>query len=128
MSDPEYSELVVDHFERPRNLGILTAAHDVIQGKAGSRVQGAEFVLTARIANSKVAEVRFEAYGCPHCIAAGSVITGALMGGDLEDIQQWSWRELAQQLQIPTSKRGRLLILEDAVRAMAADWAGRLSS
>jgi NifU-like protein involved in Fe-S cluster formation len=122
MSDAEYNELVVDHFERPRNVGTLISAGNVIQGKAGRRDQGAEFVLTARVADERIADARFEAYGCPHCIAAGSLLTTSLIGSDQERIRQWSWRELAQQLQVPTAKRGRLLILEDAVRAMAADW------
>ena len=127
VSDPEYSseysELVVEHFERPRHVGTLAAADGVIQGRAGRRDQGAEFGLTARIADNRIVEARFEAYGCPHCVAAGSLLTEAVIGSELAPLRAWSWRQLADQLQVPTSKRGRLLILEDAVRAMAEDWA-----
>lgn len=125
MAEPEYSSLVIEHFEAPRNVGAFAPAADVIQGQAGRRDHGAEFRLTARVADARIAEARFEAYGCPHCVAAGSWLTSQLVGVDRERLLAWSWRDIAQALQVPTAKRGRLLILEDAVRAMAEDWRKR---
>jgi len=125
MSDPEYSELVIEHFERPRRVGTLAPAADVVIGRAGRRDQGAEFALAARIVDDRIADTRFEAYGCPHCVAAGSWLAEALVGADRDRLQRWSWRELADALEVPTAKRGRLLILEDAVRALAEDWRRR---
>jgi nitrogen fixation NifU-like protein len=119
--EPDYSSLVIEHFESPRNVGAFAAAPDVIAGQAGRRDHGAEFRISARIAGDRIADARFEAYGCPHCVAAGSFLTTTQVGADRQRLEQWSWREIAQLLQVPTSKRGRLLILEDAVRAMAAD-------
>jgi nitrogen fixation NifU-like protein len=125
MSDPAYSNVVTEHFDRPRNVGVLATAPDVISGRAGSREQGAEFRLTARVAEDRIVEARFQVFGCPHCVAAGSILTDTLVGKDLAFLRTWSWRELASQLELPTTKRGRFLILEDAVRAMADDWARR---
>lgn len=120
--EPDYSALVLEHFESPRNVGAFAPAPDVITGRAGTREQGAEFRLSARLVDGRIAEARFEAYGCPHCVAAGSYLMTSLVGADRERLAQWSWREIAQALQVPTAKRGRLLILEDAVRAMSEDW------
>ncbi len=125
MAEPAYSALVVEHFEAPRNVGAFAPADDVIEGRAGRREHGAEFRLSARIADAKIAAARFEAYGCPHCVAAGSWLTTQLVGADRERLAAWSWRDIAQALQVPTTKRGRLLILEDAVRALAEDWRRR---
>ena len=125
MSEPEYSALVVEHFERPRNAGTFAPAEDVVIGRAGRRDQGAEFALAARIVDGRIADTRFEAYGCPHCVAAGSWLAESLVGANRERVQRWSWRELADALEVPTAKRGRLLILEDAVRALAEDWCRR---
>jgi nitrogen fixation protein NifU and related proteins len=124
-NDSAYSDLVLEHFEQPKNVGSLSAASDVISGQAGQRDHGAEFRLTARIERGAISEARFEAYGCPHCIAAGSLLTTRLVGMRREELERWSWREAAQVLQVPTAKRGRLLILEDAVRALAEDWRRR---
>ena len=123
MSDfPDYSALVMDHFERPRNVGAFDPADDIVSGRAGRRDQGAEFVMSARIADDKIAAARFEAYGCPHCVAAGSWLSESLVGADRDRVSRWSWRDLAEALEVPTEKRGRLLILEDAMRALAEDW------
>lgn len=126
MSESEYSPLVIEHFGRPRNAGRFAPAFDIIEGCAGSLAQGARFALSARVRDDRIAEVRFEAYGCPHCIAAGSLLSERLSGATQADLRAWTWREAAEDLQIPLEKRGRLLILEDAVRALATAWAGRV--
>lgn len=127
MSDPDYSDTVIDHFEHPRHIGSFAPGVDVIAGAGGTRERGAVFNLTARIAVSAVESVRFEVYGCPHCVAAGSWLSDRLVGCSEADLERWSWREVADALQVPLEKRGKLLLLEDAVRAMAADWKGRQS-
>lgn len=121
----EYSGVVVDHFERPRNAGRFVPAADVIEGRAGRRDQGVVFTLSARIGDSLIKSVRFEVYGCPHCIAAGSWLSERLVGRTQDELRRWSWQEVAQAIDIPPEKRGRLLILEDAVRALAEAWQRR---
>ncbi|HEX7116830.1 MAG TPA: iron-sulfur cluster assembly scaffold protein [Steroidobacter sp.] len=125
MTDPQYHPLVVEHFAHPRNAGRLEPGPDVVEGAAGRPEDGVRFVLTARIERERVADVRVEVYGCPHCIAAASWLSERLTGASQADLQAWSWREVAQSLEVPAFKRGRLLILEDAVRALARAWAGR---
>jgi NifU-like protein involved in Fe-S cluster formation len=122
---PEYNALVLEHFERPRNGGRFAPAADTIEGVAGSAAQGAMFRLSARLADRRIAQVRFEAYGCPHCLAAGSWLSECLIGATCEDLETWHWRSAADVLEVPAEKRGRLLILEDAVRALAASWRSR---
>ena len=120
--EPQYPPTVVDHFEHPRNSGRFDARAGVIRGVAGSVGHGTMFALSARVAAERIEAVRFEAYGCPHCIAAGSWLSERLVGLSRGDLQQWNWREADQQLQFPAEKRGRLLILEDAVRALSEAW------
>jgi nitrogen fixation protein NifU and related proteins len=122
VSDLDYSPLVIEHFEQPRNVGAFAPAPNVIRGHAGQREQGVEFTLTARVVGGQIAEARFEAYGCPHCVAAGSLLTSSLAGFDIDRLQRWSWRDIERLLEVPTTKRGRLLLLEDAVQAMGQDW------
>jgi NifU-like protein involved in Fe-S cluster formation len=120
--EPEYSPAVVDHFEHPRNGGRFEAGEDVIRGTAGSVAQGTVFVLSARIDRERIEAVRFEAYGCPHCIAAGSWLSERLVGLTRDQLRGWRWRDADQALHFPLEKRGRLLILEDAVRALSEAW------
>lgn len=120
-----YNCQVVEHFERPRNVGRFVACNEAIEGAAGDAAQGARFVLSAKIADEHIAELRFESYGCPHCIAAGSWLTQRLQGATCGELDSWTWREVADALDVPPEKRGRLLILEDAVRELAASWRQR---
>jgi NifU-like protein involved in Fe-S cluster formation len=120
--EPAYPTIVVEHFEHPRNSGHFAAGAGIIRGVAGSVAQGTLFALSARIAAERIEAVRFEAYGCPHCIAAGSWLSERLVGLKRAELQAWSWREADQELQFPAEKRGRLLILEDAVQALSAAW------
>lgn len=124
--EPEYAPTVIEHFEHPRNGGHFEAGEGVIRGVAGSVEQGTMFVLSARVAGDRIEAVRFEAYGCPHCIAAGSWLTERLVGLDRAQLEAWNWRDADQELRFPAQKRGRLLILEDAVRALAEAW-GRVA-
>jgi NifU-like protein involved in Fe-S cluster formation len=94
----------------------------VIVGSAGSTARGARFTLSARIGGGVIQAARFMAYGCPHIIASSSWLSERLRGCALQDLQQWNWREVAAVLQVPTEKHGRLLLLEDAVRALGEDW------
>lgn len=121
--EPEYTQVVVDHFQQPRNGGHFEAGEGVIRGVAGSVAQGTMFALSARIAEDRIEAVRFEAYGCPHCIAAGSWLSERLVGLTRAELNAWSWRDADQVLRFPLEKRGRLLILEDAVRKLSEAWA-----
>lgn len=118
-TSPDYSDLVVDHFHHPRNVGRLPAGSDIRRSHAGNRAAGAEVTFSVRIADNAVAEVRFQAFGCPHFLAAASLATERLKGLALPALPGWTAREIGQELAVPVEKRGRLLILEDAVRAAA---------
>ena len=85
----EYNALVLEHFERPRNAGRFADDIDTIDGVAGSVAHGAMFRLSAQIAQQRIAALRFEAYGCPHCLAAGSWLSERLIGATCEDLQTW---------------------------------------
>lgn len=128
MSEAPYSPLVIEHFAQPRNVGRFAAAADVIAATAGDPEQGVRFDLSARVREDRIVAVRFEVYGCPHCIAAGSLLSERLQGATQDDLRRWSWRETADALEIAAEKRGRLLVLEDAVRALAAAWQRRAES
>jgi len=120
-----YSAAVVDHFEHPRHAGRLPPGPDVIEAAAGSVADGARVVLGAKLARDRLDGLRFQAYGCPHCLAAASWLCERLQAARLEQLEAWCWREAAMALDIPVAKYGRLLTLEDAVHALAAAWRAR---
>lgn len=72
---PGYNRLVLEHFRQPRHPGSFPAGPGVLEGKAGSQGAGAEIVLSLRLEAGRVAAARFQAFGCPHFLAAASLAT-----------------------------------------------------
>ncbi len=123
-----YSPLVERHFRAPRNVGHFEPTADVLVGKSGSRDQGVEIVLSARLDNERIVALNQRVYGCPHTVAAASWLTERLVGATVDDLGRWRWREASAALEVPPEKWGRLLVLEDAVRALERSWRDRRSS
>lgn len=117
-----YSSLVERHFAAPRNVGCFDSGSDVLTGRSGSKDQGIEILLSARLENGRIVALNHLVYGCPHAIAAASWLTERLTGATLQDLGRWTWREAATALEVPPEKWGRLLVLEDAVRALEKNW------
>lgn len=117
-----YNALVTEHFHRPRHTPCHRGEPDVVVGAAGSIEAGVVFRLSAKIKGPHIAELRFEAYGCPYSIAAASLLTQRAVGFSREDASNWSSRALAKEVDLPNEKRGRLLILEDALRDLLKAW------
>ena len=66
----DYSEIVRDRFEKPRNAGRLFGP--VVTGSAGDEARGTRVEFDFRLRDGVVERGRFRAYGCPHAIAASS--------------------------------------------------------
>jgi NifU-like protein involved in Fe-S cluster formation len=104
--------------------GDLPAGDDVVRATAGDREQGAEIVLQVRVVAGRAEHLCFRAFGCPHFLATASWLTERLRGAGRAEFSEWDWREAATALEVPPAKYGRLLVLQDAVRAVAGNWPG----
>lgn len=124
MEDPRYGPEVRRRMAGLAGAGDVSPGADVVRARAGDREQGAEVVLTARVADGQVVELRFRAFGCPHFLAAASWLTDRLQGADRAAFAEWDWREAATALEVPPAKYGRLLVLQDAVHELAGNWPG----
>jgi NifU-like protein involved in Fe-S cluster formation len=122
--DPRYCAEVRRRMANLPGAGTFAQATDVATGLAGNREQGAEIELSCRIVGGQVGEARFRAFGCPHFLAAASWLTDRLRGASRNEIERWDWREVAEALEVPAAKFGRLLTLQDAVRDVARNWPG----
>ncbi len=71
-----YSDIVIDHFQHPRNAGPLEDANAV--GEDRNPVCGDHMKLMLRIEADAIAEARFQTRGCPAAIATSSMATVVL--------------------------------------------------
>jgi len=80
----QYSEIALDHFRNPRNVGALDDPDAV--GEATNPVTGAVLEIHLGIEEGWVTESRFSAQGCTATIAAGSMLTELLVGRAIDDL------------------------------------------
>lgn len=126
--DPRYSAEVRRRARAPAGAGRSPAGGDVVSGGAGDVEQGTRVELDVQVAGGRVVRAAFRAHGCPHVVAAASWVIERLRDATRGDLERWDWREVAEALDVPPAKYGRLLVLQDAVRAVARNWAGRAGS
>lgn len=114
-----YSPLVRALFERLPRAGALAAGPGKrVHGEAKALDRGAWVRLEARIDGGRVAECAFRAWGCPHVLAAAARVAACVSGMPVGDELPTDAHRLAAELDTPPEKLGRLLLVEDALRAM----------
>jgi cysteine desulfurase len=97
-------------------------------GRAGDREQGADVEVSLQVVGDRVVTARFRAFGCPHLLAAASWAVERLAGCSAAEVALWDWQEAAAELAVPPAKFGRLLTLQEAIRAAARNWPGTTRS
>jgi len=121
-----YSAAVAQHFAQPQHAGTLARSHEItLSGTAGQREHGTEVVFHVGVDAGKIDEITFQAFGCPHTIAACSVLAERLTGQPAALLDDVRTAELAASLDLPAEKTGRLLIIEDALRKCREAWDNR---
>lgn len=91
-----YSAQVLEHFEKPRNVGILEQPDASAQLE--NPVCGDVLQLTLKVTEERIAEIRFRAKGCVPAIACGSALTELLRGRTLAEAQALRREDLVQAL------------------------------
>ncbi len=73
-----YSDIVMDHIDRPRNVGWIE--QNDAEAAIGALGHPPFMCLSFRIANARIQEVRYRTFGCGPAIAAGSALTEMVNG------------------------------------------------
>ena len=127
-SDPgTYSELVRQYFANPVHAGLLSDEYnDSIVGAAAESESGARIVLSALVDKGTIRVLRYQAFGCPHLIAAAEAFCNEAEGKSVTALAELDVNGLMNRLAIPLEKIGRVFILEDAARALHITVTGAL--
>ena len=78
-----YQEVILDHYRRPRNKGVLEGATHTIT--MNNPLCGDVIELMLRVAGDRIQEARFAGRGCSISQASASMLTGRVAGRTLED-------------------------------------------
>ena len=122
-----YSDLVMDHFANPRNMGELEDPSGV--GDVGNPTCGDMMRLYLKIENDVIIDARFKTFGCGAAIASSSILTEMLKGKKIEDALKISNEAVAEALGgLPPTKIHCSVLAEDALKAALADFKKRSES
>ncbi len=117
MQDP-YSNRVRGYFVNPVHAGNLQKSYSSDVSVTVDDRQGNTIQLAAGIDGDTLQELRFRALACPHLIAAAEYFCGRFEGRATTSLREFDPRETVRELQIPVSKTGRILLLEDAIQLL----------
>ena len=114
-----YSEKVLDHYENPRNVGVLDAASKKVgTGMVGAPACGDVMRLQIKVNDDGIIEdARFKTYGCGSAIASSSLLTEWVKGKTLDEASHIKNTEIVDELELPPVKIHCSVLAEDAIKA-----------
>ena len=118
-----YGEKVLDHYENPRNVGVLDKdAKNVGTGMVGAPACGDVMRLQIQVNDEGVIEeARFKTYGCGSAIASSSLLTEWVKGKTLDQAASIKNVDIAEELALPPVKIHCSVLAEDAIKAAIKD-------
>jgi nitrogen fixation NifU-like protein len=118
-----YSDKVIDHYERPRNVGSLDKNDTTVgTGLVGAPACGDVMKLQIKIEDGVIKDAKFKTFGCGSAIASSSLVTEWVKGMTLEQAMQVKNSQIAEELNLPPVKIHCSVLAEDAVKAAIADY------
>ena len=113
-----YSEKVLEHYERPRNIGSLDDGNSSIgTGLVGAPECGDVMKLQIEVKDNKIVDAKFKTFGCGSAIASSSLVTEWVKGKTLEEAQTIKNTEIVEELSLPPVKIHCSVLAEDAIKA-----------
>ena len=119
-----YSEKVIDHYENPRNVGVMDKDDkNVGTGMVGAPACGDVMRLQIKVSEDGVIEdAKFKTYGCGSAIASSSLLTEWVKGKTLDEAGQITNVDIVEELELPPVKIHCSVLAEDAIKAAIADY------
>ncbi len=122
MKSTQYSEKTLDHFRNPRNVGTLEG-DDVAIGRVGNPVCGDLMEMYVRVTDDRIADIKFQTFGCGSAVATSSMITELVMGKTLDEALEVTRADVADALDgLPPVKMHCSNLAADALHDAINNW------
>ena len=120
-----YSEKVIEHYEKPRNVGTLDKEDpNVGTGLVGAPACGDVMRLQIRVnpETNVVEEAKFKTFGCGSAIASSSLVTEWVKGKTIDEALSLKNSQIVEELNLPPVKIHCSVLAEDAIKSAIADF------
>merc|ERR1712095_138815 len=119
-----YHKKVIDHYEKPRNVGKLDPKKkNVGTGLVGAPACGDVMKLQIEVDdNGKIIDAKFKTFGCGSAIASSSLATEWIKGKSIDQAAIIKNSDIANELNLPPVKLHCSMLAEDAIRAALKDY------
>lgn len=119
-----YTDKVIEEFTNPKNVGELADADGV--GEVGSPTCGDTMRIYLKVEGDRIADARFQTFGCAAAIASSSMATRMIIGMTLAEAWNLSNADVVDALGgLPEPKVHCSLLARDAIRAAINDLRAR---
>ena len=119
-----YSEKVLEHYEKPKNIGSLDRGRDDVgTGLVGAPECGDVMKLQIQVDdNNKIIDAKFKTFGCGSAIAASSLATEWIKNKTVDEASMIQNTEIVEELSLPPVKIHCSVLAEDAIKAAIKDY------
>jgi len=119
-----YSEKVLEHYERPHNVGSLDSGSTRVgTGLVGAPECGDVMKLQIEVDdNDKIIDAKFKTFGCGSAIASSSLATEWVKGRTIDEASTIQNTEIVKELSLPPVKIHCSVLAEDAIKAAIKDY------
>ena len=125
-----YSNKVIEHFEKPRNIGSLDNRDSSVgTGLVGAPECGDVMKLQIKVdSDHKIIDAKFKTFGCGSAIASSSLATEWVKGKTIDEASMIQNTEIVKELSLPPVKIHCSVLAEDAIKAAIKDYQSKQSS
>ena len=118
-----YSDKVIEHYEKPRNIGSMdNTSLSVGTGLVGAPECGDVMKLQIMVEDDKIIDAKFKTFGCGSAIASSSLATEWVKGKSLDEAQSIKNTDIVEELSLPPVKIHCSVLAEDAIKAAIKDY------
>ena len=119
-----YSEKVLEHYEKPKNIGSLDRGDDSVgTGLVGAPECGDVMKLQIKVdENEKIIDAKFKTFGCGSAIASSSLATEWVKGKSIDEANTIQNVHIVEELSLPPVKIHCSVLAEDAIKGAIHDY------
>ncbi|MBM2832033.1 MAG: FeS cluster assembly scaffold protein NifU [Dehalococcoidia bacterium] len=120
-----YTDIAKDHFAHPRNAGVMPDAQG--EGSQENPACGDLLKVFIKVNGGRIADIRFQAFGCSATIASGSMITEMAKGKSLSEALAISDQSVSEALGgLPPNKRHCSTLAAETLHQAIEDYRKKL--